>query len=522
MLEEDSACGVYFSWPEDFPSGASMNDGEADHQSWSIGHAVYETTGEKMQPGYLLKALSQLKRTQDSNLWHYKLVNKFILQARRQKVACKIFASCAMQSRGATVNGFGIVDCDLLAQLPANHYPITGFGAPVTLEQRIDCFRKAIEVPMKGTRNANGFLVHGLPYNDVVARWQECNRRLRTNLQQGLKHVALSKLSEIVLCTLPRSNSCHVNAQDANGMHANGMQEDSEDPETNQLNAMRKRLHEQTNRCDALGKELMSLREQFKKVPEMEKASDEASKMELLTNGASKLRKSIPKLKRIPWKTFKKVLTFTYPQDGITIVPVLRTVDGNGDCLFECTRQLVIRHNSTCPAESKLEDKSILDLRKSCAESISEDVFQDNKDLAIQMQTEGNLFVELENFVDVADRKAYIEQMSICGKDVGYKDSCWGGELELNAMGNLYSMSFLVINQDSISIEESYVKAGMDHLLAKYFVVIVKTDVHYNYCYFKDPKDRCGKNLSTFTLQQLPDTFVYLWKLKGLKQKKLK
>ena len=146
----------------------------------------------------------------------------------------------------------------------------------------------------------------------------------------------------------------------------------------------------------------------------------------------------------------KKVLPYTYPQDNITIVPVLRPIPGNGDCLFECTRQLVIMHNKTCPADSILEVKSVRDLRIYCSKSIPEDVFQSNKDLANQLESCGNQCEELENFVDVDDCEAYIAKMSICGSEVGYEDSCWGGELDLDAMGKLYFISFLVINQNSI------------------------------------------------------------------------
>ena len=143
------------------------------------------------------------------------------------------------------MQGFVIVDCDLLAPLPANHFPTTGFGAPVTLEQRIYCFRKEIDGSTKGMRNANGFLVHGLAYNDVIARWQEYNRRLRADSQQGLIPKALPGTpTSFPLLTLPVSNLHHANAQDGNGMQIHSP--------SNSIEAMYKRLLDETSARDAL------------------------------------------------------------------------------------------------------------------------------------------------------------------------------------------------------------------------------------------------------------------------------
>ena len=155
------------------------------------------------------------------------------------------------------MQGFVIVDCDLLAPLPANHFPTTGFGAPVTLEQRIYCFRKEIDGSTKGMRNANGFLVHGLAYNDVIARWQEYNRRLRADSQQGLIPKALPGTpTSFPLLTLPVSNLHHANAQDGNGMQIHSP--------SNSIEAMYKRLLDETSARDALGKELIWTRRQLK------------------------------------------------------------------------------------------------------------------------------------------------------------------------------------------------------------------------------------------------------------------
>ena len=51
--------------------------------------------------------------------------------------------------------------------------------APITLEKRIACYRKAIEANMKGPRNADDSLVEGRPYEDLLAQWRILCQRLR-------------------------------------------------------------------------------------------------------------------------------------------------------------------------------------------------------------------------------------------------------------------------------------------------------------------------------------------------------
>ena len=51
--------------------------------------------------------------------------------------------------------------------------------APITLEQRIGCFRKAIEANTKGPRNADDSLVEGRTYEDLLAHWRNSCQRLR-------------------------------------------------------------------------------------------------------------------------------------------------------------------------------------------------------------------------------------------------------------------------------------------------------------------------------------------------------
>ena len=90
------------------------------------------------------------------------------------------------------VRGFCIVDYDQLQPMPTQAECVTASGAgvacraPITLEQRIACYRTAIEGNMKGPRNADGSLVEGRPYEDLLAQWQILCKRLRgVSLQDG-------------------------------------------------------------------------------------------------------------------------------------------------------------------------------------------------------------------------------------------------------------------------------------------------------------------------------------------------
>jgi len=82
------------------------------------------------------------------------------------------------------VRGFHIVDCDQLQQMHLNEC-VTAHGsgaacrASTALEQRIDCFKKAIEGTTTGKRNLDDSLVEGLSYGDVLVRWKTYCQQLR-------------------------------------------------------------------------------------------------------------------------------------------------------------------------------------------------------------------------------------------------------------------------------------------------------------------------------------------------------
>jgi len=184
-----------FSWSASGPTNATHNVQEATGcQECTIGLVLYELTGIRIRPGYLLKALSQLKKATDSNSWHHHMLDRFVACAIKQKVATNASASenhsdisigCVLQGQETDVRGFCIVDCDQLQPMPMQAECVTAPGAgvacraPITLEQRIACYRTAIEGNMKGPRNADGSLVEGRPYEKLLAQWRVFCRRLR-------------------------------------------------------------------------------------------------------------------------------------------------------------------------------------------------------------------------------------------------------------------------------------------------------------------------------------------------------
>ena len=195
LIEFCPGGSLEFSWSASGPTNATLNVQEATgRQECTIGLVLYELTGLHIAPGYLLKALSQLKKATYSNSWHYAILDCFVEIANQQKVARNASASethsdistgRVLQRPITDVKGFCIVDCDQLQQMHMNTECVTAFGsgaacrAPITLEQRIGCFEKAIEGNLTGMRNPDDSLVDGISYDDLLAQWQTCCRRLR-------------------------------------------------------------------------------------------------------------------------------------------------------------------------------------------------------------------------------------------------------------------------------------------------------------------------------------------------------
>ena len=184
-----------FSWSASGPTNATHTVQEATGcQECTIGLVLYELTGKHITPGYLLKALSQIKTRTDSNSWHYQMLDRFVEVAKNQKKARNASASdthsyistgLVLERPITDVTGFCIVDCDQVQQMHMNIECVTAFGAgaacraPFTLEQRIGCFKKAIEGNLTGMRNPDDSLVDGISYDDLLAQWQTYCRRLR-------------------------------------------------------------------------------------------------------------------------------------------------------------------------------------------------------------------------------------------------------------------------------------------------------------------------------------------------------
>ena len=185
-----------FSWSA-YPhtnAGPNVQETATDLAECTIGLVWYELTGENIAPMYLLKALSQLKCATDPNSWHHQMLDCFVKVAKKQKVAKKPCASESYsdisigrvrQCQFTDVRGFRIVDCDQLQQMHMNIECVTTFDsgaachAPITLEQRIGCFKKAMEGNLTAKRNPDDSLVEGFSYDDLLAQWQTYCRRLR-------------------------------------------------------------------------------------------------------------------------------------------------------------------------------------------------------------------------------------------------------------------------------------------------------------------------------------------------------
>ena len=202
ILEFCPEGNLKFSWPDSGPTNATHTVQEATGcQECTIGLVLYEITQKPITPAYLLKALTQLTKSTDANSWHHQMLVHLVHCAKKPKVATNASASAnhsdssigrVLPGQETGVRGFCIVDCDQLPPKPIQAESVTASGAgvacraPITLGQRLACFRKAIEANEKGPRNANDSLVEGRPYEDLLAQWQILCKRLRgVSLQDG-------------------------------------------------------------------------------------------------------------------------------------------------------------------------------------------------------------------------------------------------------------------------------------------------------------------------------------------------
>ena len=283
ILEFCPEGSLKFSWSASGPTSATHTVQEATGcQECTIGLVLYELTGKHITPGYLLKALSQLKTRTDSNSWHYQMLDRFVEVAKNQKKARNASASdthsyistgLVLERPITDVTGFCIVDCDQVQQMHMNIECVTAFGAgaacraPFTLEQRIGCFKKAIEGNLTGMRNPDDSLVDGISYDDLLAQWQTCCRRLRGVL---LKDVKLpSQETSDASCPINRTDilPCFpINNIDVlrRGIHVQSEPPKIDSPATNVIN-LRHRLMMSEIVVDKLQKELLSVQTQAKK-----------------------------------------------------------------------------------------------------------------------------------------------------------------------------------------------------------------------------------------------------------------
>ena len=195
ILEFCPEGNLKFSWPDSGPTNATHTVQEATGcQECTIGLVLYEITQKPITPAYLLKALTQLTKSTDANSWHHQMLVHLVHCAKKPKVATNASASAnhsdssigrVLPGQETGVRGFCIVDCDQLQPMPTQAECVTASGAgvacraPITLEQRIACYRKAIEANTKGPRNADDSLVEGRPYEELLAQWRNSCQRLR-------------------------------------------------------------------------------------------------------------------------------------------------------------------------------------------------------------------------------------------------------------------------------------------------------------------------------------------------------
>jgi len=283
ILEFCPEGSLKFSWSASGPTSATHTVQEATGcQECTIGLVLYELTGNNIIPRYLLKALSQLTKSTDSNSWHHQMLVRFVHCAKLQKVATNASASAnlsdssigrVLPGQETGVRGFCIVDCDQLQPMPTQAECVTASGAgvaccaPFTLEQRIGCFKKAIEGNQTGMRNPDDSLVDGISYEKLLAQWQTCCRRLRGVL---LKDVKLpSQETSDASCPINKTDilPCFpINNIDVlrRGIHVQSEPPKVDSPATNVIN-LRHRLMMSEIVVDKLQKELLSVQTQAKK-----------------------------------------------------------------------------------------------------------------------------------------------------------------------------------------------------------------------------------------------------------------
>ena len=100
--------------------------------------------------------------------------------------------------------------------------------ASFALEQRIGCFKKAFEGNLTGMRNPDDSLVDGSSYDDLLAQWQTCCRRLRGVLLKDVK-LPSQETSDA---------SCPINNIDVlrRGIHVQSEPPKIDSPATNVIN----------------------------------------------------------------------------------------------------------------------------------------------------------------------------------------------------------------------------------------------------------------------------------------------
>jgi len=273
-----------FSWSA-YPhtnAGPNVQETATDLPECTIGLVWYELTGENIAPMYLLKALSQLKCATDPNSWHHQMLDCFVKGAKKQKVAKKPCASESysdisigrvVQRQFTDVRGFRIVDCDQLQQMHMNIECVTTFGsgaacrAPITLEQRICCFKKAMEGNLTGKRNPDDSLVEGFSYDDLLAQWQTYCRRLRGVLLKDVK--IPSKETSDASSPINKADTLSCFQTDNIDSLRRGIHVQSEQPEIDSqatdVSNLRHRLMMSENFVDELQKELLSIQTEVKK-----------------------------------------------------------------------------------------------------------------------------------------------------------------------------------------------------------------------------------------------------------------
>jgi hypothetical protein len=273
-----------FSWSASPHTNAGPNVQETatDLPECTIGLVWYELTGENIAPMYLLKALSQLKCATDPNSWHHQMLDCFVKGAKKQKVAKKPCASeiysdisigRVLQRQFTDVRGFRIVDCDQLQQMHMNIECVTTFGsgaacrAPITLEQRICCFKKAMEGNLTGKRNPDDSLVEGFSYDDLLAQWQTYCRRLRGVLLKDVK--IPSQETSDASSPINKTDTLSCFPTDNIDLLRRGIHVQSEQPEIDSqatdVSNLRHRLMMSENFVDKLQKELLSIQTEGKK-----------------------------------------------------------------------------------------------------------------------------------------------------------------------------------------------------------------------------------------------------------------